>query len=189
MRTLKNSATMKNLAAAPIATALMLTTPEAGFAHAGHGNEFQGTGNIQRVKVNAQTDSQLGIVVNPIATSTATGVSVPTGAIVDADGKLLAFVRSGEFYKPVEVTLGEVQGDRVEVTSGLSAGKELVTQGVTMLYAQSRKTQAPEASSPSDATSTPSHAQAHTQGGAHSHDTAGASQQSGLAPGTIGNLR
>jgi cation efflux system membrane fusion protein len=49
-----------------LAAALTLSTPAIAFAHVGHGDEFQPTGGIQKVKVNATTDKQLGIEVKAI---------------------------------------------------------------------------------------------------------------------------
>lgn len=152
---------------------LMFSTPA--LAHVGHGDEFQGAGGVQRVAVNAATDQQMGIVVTPItqAAPSGSGVMIPATALVDAEGKQLAFVKYENFYEPVEVTTGQTQGDLIEITQGLSTGEQLVTQGGLMLYAQSRKTQAPTtAASPGAIAPQPNaeHEQAHAQGKAHSHD-------------------
>jgi cation efflux system membrane fusion protein len=93
--------------------------------------------------VNTATDQQFGIIVTPIAQS-ATGVMIPITALVEADGKQLVFVQYEKFYEPVPVTTGKTQGERIEITQGLSAGEKLVTQGSLSLYAQSRKTQKPQ---------------------------------------------
>ena len=54
------------------------------------------------------------------------GVLVPTGAIVErADGDLV-FVVDGERVRERRVTLGEVIGDRRQVTHGLAAGERVV---------------------------------------------------------------
>jgi cation efflux system membrane fusion protein len=50
-----------------LAATLTLSTSAIAFAHVGHGDEFQATGGIERVKVNAPTDKQLGIEVKAIA--------------------------------------------------------------------------------------------------------------------------
>ncbi|MGM3304930.1 hypothetical protein ACSQ6I_02920 [Anabaena sp. WFMT] len=39
-----------------LAASLIISAPTVVFAHVGHGDEFQATGGIHRVKVNAQTD-------------------------------------------------------------------------------------------------------------------------------------
>jgi len=159
-----------------LAVSLAISTPTIVFAHVGHGDEFQSKGGIQRVKVNAQTDQMLGITVTPIAPAAGggTAVMIPVTALVDADGKQLAFVQYENFYEPVEITTGATKGELIEVTKGLSVGEKLVTQGSLSLYAESRKTQ-PAASpvaavSPQNANN---HAQADAQGIPHSHNAAG----------------
>ncbi len=145
---------------------LAVSTPNLAFAHAGHGDEFQAEGGIERVQVNSETDSMLGIVVTPIdeAATEGVGVMVPATALVDADGQPLVFVQYENYYEPVFVTTGASEGELIEVTEGLSVGENLVTQGSLSLYAESRKTQTadetstPETISPaltSDATATP----------------------------------
>ncbi len=68
----------------------------------------------------------------------AAALAVPKSAIVDANGKSLVFHQeAGNVYEPVEVTLGRTAGDLVEVKSGVKAGDRVVTQGTTLLYAQS----------------------------------------------------
>lgn len=149
---------------------LLLSVPKAAISHVGHGDEFQATGGIQRVEVNAETDPTLGIVVTPIAPATdgSSAVLIPVTALVDADGKQLVFVQYKNFYEPVEVTTGSSQGELIEVTQGLSVGEKLVTQGSLSLYAESRKTQ--PAVDPQTANT---HTQADAQGVPHSHDAAG----------------
>ena len=122
---------------------LAVTTPNLVLAHVGHGDEFQAEGGIERVQVNPETDTMLGIVVTPIeqATTDGNGVMVPATALVDSDGKQLVFVLYENFYEPVRVTTGATEGELIEVTEGLSVGEQLVTQGSLSLYAESRKTQ------------------------------------------------
>lgn len=165
------------LETALVASLLLLSVPQSAFSHVGHGDEFQATGGIERVAVNAETDPMLGILVSPIEQAGDAGVMVPATALVDADGKQLVFVQYENFYEPVEVTTGASQGDLIEVTSGLSVGEQLVTQGNLSLYAESRKTQTVDASASPDAIATSptdlTHAQADAQGKPHSHDAAG----------------
>jgi cation efflux system membrane fusion protein len=175
-----------------LAASLIISAPTVVFAHVGHGDEFQATGGINRVKVNAQTDQLLGIVVTPIASSAKSGsaVMIPVTALVDADGKQLVFVQYKDFYEPVEITTGATKGELITVTKGLSVGEKLITQGSLSLYAESRKTQtadtaasatpnsqtADTALSPA-ASATPktdaAHAQADAKGIPHSHDASG----------------
>lgn len=68
----------------------------------------------------------------------AAALAVPKSAIVDANGKSLVFHQEeGNKYEPVEVTLGRTAGDLVEIKKGVEAGDRVVTQGTTLLYAQS----------------------------------------------------
>ena len=64
---------------------------------------------------------------------------VPTEAVIYAGRHRLVFVDRGEgALVPVTVTVGVTSGDRVEVTSGLSAGETVVTSGVFLVAAESR---------------------------------------------------
>ena len=125
-----------------LALSLAIGTPGV-LAHVGHGDEFQATGGVNRVEVNAETDPLLGIQVTPIepAADGSGAVLIPVTALVDDNGRQLVFVQYEKFYEPVDVTLGETQGDLIAVTEGLSVGEQLVTQGSLNLYAESRKTQ------------------------------------------------
>jgi membrane fusion protein, cation efflux system len=162
-----------------LATSLAIGAPTVVFAHVGHGDEFQAEGGINRVQVNAETDSLLGIQVSPIAPATdgSAAVLIPVTALVDADGQQLVFVQYENFYEPVPIKTGKTQGELVEVTEGLSLKEKLVTQGSLSLYAESRKTQTATASSEPAASAPPptdaSHAQADAQGIPHNHDAAG----------------
>jgi membrane fusion protein, cation efflux system len=149
-----------------LATSLAIGAPTVVFAHAGHGNEFQAEGGINRVAVNAETDAMLGIQVNPIAPATdgSAAVRIPVTALVDDNGRQLVFVQYGNFYEPVPIKVGATQGEFVEVTQGLSIGEKLVTQGSLSLYAESRKVQtvtaspspAPSAGNPASPSPAPS---------------------------------
>ena len=67
-------------------------------------------------------------------------LTVPTVAIVDANGKSLVFVRSANTYDPVFVLLGAVTGDRTAVLEGVSADEKVVVSGALLkLYAESQK--------------------------------------------------
>jgi len=108
-------------------------------AHVGHGDEFQQQGNVRQVKASAENDSMLGITTAP-AKEAGGIVTIPVAAVVDADGKPLAFVRSGTTYDPVFLQIGASQGDQIEVTDGsIAPGDEVVTQGALSLYAESKK--------------------------------------------------
>ncbi|MTJ08935.1 cobalt transporter [Anabaena sp. UHCC 0204] len=179
-----------------LAASLTISAPAVVFAHVGHGDEFQATGGINRVKVNAQTDQLLGIVVTPIASSAKSGsaVMIPVTALVDANDKQIVFVQYKDFYEPVEVTTGATKGELIAITKGLSVGEKLITQGSLSLYAESRKTQTADTATSPAASPTPktdtTHAQADAQGIPHSHDASGnlvsqageTTQQSGGLP-------
>lgn len=169
----------KPLLESVLITTLLLSIPNVAFSHVGHGDEFQATGGVQRVQVNAETDQMLGIVVTPIAKSAegGTGVMIPVTALVDANGKQLVFVQYENFYEPVEITTGATKGELVEVTKGLSVGEKVVTQGGLSLYAESRKSQSADAATSPDAIASPqttdTHARADAKGIPHSHDASG----------------
>lgn len=69
--------------------------------------------------------------------SPAAVMSVPASAVVDANGLDTIYVQNGQQFEPIEVTLGQTFGDRVEVKSGLFDGDRVVTVGGMQLYAQS----------------------------------------------------
>ena len=116
-------------------------------AHVGHGDEFQQKGNVRQVKTSPELDSMLGITTAP-ATEAAGVVTIPAAAVVDADGKPLAFVKSGTTYDPVFIQTGASLGDQIEITNGsLSPGDYVVTQGALSLYAESKKSQSAAAPS------------------------------------------
>jgi cation efflux system membrane fusion protein len=126
----------------------------------GHGDEFQQQGNVRQVKASSEIDSMLGITTAP-ATEAGGVVSIPVAAVVDADGKPLAFVKSGTSYDPVFLQTGASQGDQITITDGsIAPGDEVVTQGALSLYAESKKSQSADAASaaapaaPSDASAT-----------------------------------
>ncbi len=140
---------------AVLAISLAIGTPAA-LGHAGHGDEFQAEGGVNRVEVNTQTDSLLGIQVSPIESADGGGgtVMIPVSALVEDNGRQLVFVQYENFYEPVPVTTGATEGERVEILEGLSVGEQLVNQGSLSLYAESRKTQPTEAELEADATIT-----------------------------------
>jgi cation efflux system membrane fusion protein len=116
-------------------------------AHVGHGDEFQQQGNVRQVKASAEIDSMLGITTAP-ATEAGGVVSIPVAAVVDADGKPLAFVKSGTTYDPVFLQIGASQGDQIAITDGsIAPGDNVVTQGALSLYAESKKSQSAVAAS------------------------------------------
>lgn len=127
-----------------LALSLAMCTPAA-LGHAGHGDEFKAEGGVNRVEVNTQTDSLLGIQVSPIESAADGKVMIPVSALVEDNGRQLVFVQYENFYEPVPVTTGETQGELVEILDGVSANEQLVTEGSLSLYSESRKAQTAEA--------------------------------------------
>jgi membrane fusion protein, heavy metal efflux system len=64
-------------------------------------------------------------------------LAVPNSAVVEANGKKIVYVQSGNAYQSAEVTLGQTSGDLVEIKSGLFEGDLIVTQRAPQLFAQS----------------------------------------------------
>ncbi|WP_089093948.1 efflux RND transporter periplasmic adaptor subunit [Nodularia sp. NIES-3585] len=64
-------------------------------------------------------------------------LAIPSSAIVEANGRQQVYLQNGNAYQPVEVTLGQISGDMVEVKTGLFEGDLIVTQRAPQLYAQS----------------------------------------------------
>lgn len=79
-------------------------------------------------------------------------LAIPRSAIVEANERQLVFVQNGNTFEPVEVTLGRMAGELVEVESGLFDGDLIVTQRASQLYAQSLRGGNPAASEAADAT-------------------------------------
>ncbi len=130
------------------ATAVLVASPV--LAHVGHGDEFQQQGDVRQVKANADTDALLGVMTEKPQQG-AQGLTVPSAAVVDADGKSLVFVKSGTTYDPVFVEAGAASGDRVFITSGIDPTDEVVVQGALSLYAESKKSEQSESAPPATA--------------------------------------
>jgi cobalt-zinc-cadmium efflux system membrane fusion protein len=71
---------------------------------------------------------------------------IPQSAVVETqDQQTLVFIQNGSAYTPVKVTLGRTSGEQVEVKHGLFAGDLVVTQRGPQLYAQSLRSDGPDA--------------------------------------------
>ena len=114
-------------------------------AHVGHGDEFQQQGNVRQVKASAEIDALMGITSAP-ASEAGGVVLIPVAAVVQADGKPLAFVKGGTTYDPVFIKTGASRGDQIEVIDGVTAGEDVVIQGALSLYAESKKSDSAAAS-------------------------------------------
>ncbi|MFM2172761.1 MAG: hypothetical protein RLZZ54_688 [Cyanobacteriota bacterium] len=112
-------------------------------AHVGHGDEFQQQGDARQVKRNAESDALLG-VATARPESGPDGLTVPSTALVDANGKPLLFVQTDSTFDPVYVQTGANQGDRVVVSEGIDLTDDIVISGALSLYAESMKTQQAE---------------------------------------------
>jgi cobalt-zinc-cadmium efflux system membrane fusion protein len=65
------------------------------------------------------------------------GVIIPSGAVIEEDGKMLVFVQDEIVFRPVAVTIAARNKDFVEVNTGLTAEDLVVVSGARQLYAQS----------------------------------------------------
>ncbi len=124
-------------------------------------------GETRVVPVQAELDNAQGTLkpgmfaaLEVLTESTPAAVmAIPRAAVVEANGQTLVFVRNGNAFEPVDVTVGRTAGDQVEVLSGLFEGDEVVTQRANQLYAQSLRGGSAEATeetaAPVEAVATP----------------------------------
>jgi multidrug efflux pump subunit AcrA (membrane-fusion protein) len=61
-------------------------------------------------------------------------LTIPNGAIIEANGEKFVFVRDGDTFNRVEVTIGASDDQYSEITDGLVPGDEVVTQGNRQIY-------------------------------------------------------
>jgi multidrug efflux pump subunit AcrA (membrane-fusion protein) len=61
-------------------------------------------------------------------------LTVPNNAILEAAGEHFVFVRAGDKFDRVDITIGMSDDQYGEVTSGLVPGDEVVTQGARAIY-------------------------------------------------------
>lgn len=102
-------------------------------------------GETQVVPVKAEIDNSGGVLkpgmfaeLEVLTDQTSTAIlTIPSSAVVEANGKKQVYVQNGNAYQPVEVSLGQTSGEMVEVKTGLFEGDMIVTQRATQLYAQS----------------------------------------------------
>jgi hypothetical protein len=74
----------------------------------------------------------------------AEALAVPVSALVEEDGRAVAFVQvSGETFHKRELTVGVQDGAFVQVLTGLSAGERVVTKGVYAIRLASVSTTIP----------------------------------------------
>ena len=140
MRILRLAARASLSAATLLAIA---TAAPAALAHAGHGDEFKPQGDARQVRRQAESDALLGVATARPAQGS-DGLTVPSTALVDANGRPLLFVQMEKTYDPVYVETGASQGDRVVVSRGIDPTDEVVITGALSLYAESLKSQPAE---------------------------------------------
>jgi cobalt-zinc-cadmium efflux system membrane fusion protein len=61
-------------------------------------------------------------------------LTIPNSAIIEANGEKFVFVRDGEKYNRVEISVGAKDDEYSEITDGLVPGDEVVTQGNRQIY-------------------------------------------------------
>ena len=66
-------------------------------------------------------------------------VVVPKDAIVTVEGKSIVFVPAEEGFKPQQVQLGRVNGEYIEIVSGLEQGQKYVAKGAFTLKSEMNK--------------------------------------------------
>ncbi|MBE9093417.1 efflux RND transporter periplasmic adaptor subunit [Tychonema sp. LEGE 07203] len=78
--------------------------------------------------------AELDILTDKTATDV---LAIPAAALVEAKGKKMVYIQNGNAFQSVEVEVGQISGDLVEIKSGLFEGDLIVTQRAPQLYAQS----------------------------------------------------
>ena len=89
---------------------------------------------------------RIGMALNVyVATAhVAEALAVPVSALVDEDGRTVAFVQvSGEAFQKRDLTLGIQDGEFVQVLAGLAAGERVVTKGAYAIRLASVSTTIP----------------------------------------------
>jgi len=137
-----------------LASAALLGSLPPASAHVGHGDEFQQQGDVRQVKANADTDALLGVLTEKPLQGPG-GLTVPSAAVVDADGRPLVFIKTATTYDPVFIVTGMTSGDRVAVIGGVDPTEEVVVQGALSLYAESKKSQQSKAKPASEPAAAP----------------------------------
>ena len=61
-------------------------------------------------------------------------LTIPNSAIIEANGEKFVFVREGDKYNRVEVSIGASDDEYSEITDGVVPGDEVVTQGNREIY-------------------------------------------------------
>jgi cobalt-zinc-cadmium efflux system membrane fusion protein len=72
--------------------------------------------------------------VNIVLGENKAALTVPNGAILEANGEKFVFVHEGDKYDRVDITIGVADDQYSEVKSGIVPGDEVVTQGARQIY-------------------------------------------------------
>lgn len=99
-------------------------------------DEMTRTVNVQISLANENNLLKPGMFAraNLILRKNEAALTIPNTALLEANGEQFVFVRTGNSYDRVEVSIGASDDDYTEVTSGLIPGDEVVTQGNRQLY-------------------------------------------------------
>ncbi len=66
-------------------------------------------------------------------------LTVPADAVLDAGERKTVFIDRGDgFFEPRQVTVGERDGNRIQILSGLNAGERIVTSGNFLIDSESQ---------------------------------------------------
>ncbi len=69
-----------------------------------------------------------------VLSSNDSALAIPNGAIIEANGEKFVFVRQGDTFDRVDITIGASDDEYSEVTDGLVPGDEVVVQGKRQVY-------------------------------------------------------
>ncbi|HEY9747881.1 MAG TPA: efflux RND transporter periplasmic adaptor subunit [Allocoleopsis sp.] len=102
-------------------------------------------GETRTVPVRAELDNSSGMLkpgmfaqIEVLTDKTPVAVlAVPRSAIIEVNKKNMVYVQNGNDFKAVDVELGRISGNWVEITKGLFDGDMVVTQRANQLQAQS----------------------------------------------------
>ena len=87
---------------------------------------------------------RIGMALTVSKPQRAEALAVPASALVEEDGRVVAFVQvSGETFQKRDLTLGIQDGDFIQVLSGLAPGERVVTKGAYAIRLASVSTTIP----------------------------------------------
>ena len=93
------------------------------------------------VKIWVQLDNPQGLLkpnmfahIGVVLRQNETALTIPSNAIIEANGEKFVFVRAGDTFNRVEVSVGATDDEYSEITEGLVPGDEVATQGSRQIY-------------------------------------------------------